>query len=154
MPADPPSEFPESSTEPPRRPQFADFSFKPESCKRRKRRPRHSLGQAEHSIWQFGAGIIPPLALVGLTLAVLGFIRGEILNSPIMQLSVAAICGVTVLGLGTILYGINSSSRRLERKEVWLALLLGVITLLALGSLMMKGRIVRLFSHSTVHQQD
>jgi|GEM_PF-4570464 len=144
---DPPQSEP---ADPSSRPRLDDFKFAKVSTdtggKRRKRRSRHSGGRAEHSIWQFGAGAIPPVALVGLTLAVLGFIRQDFLNAPIMKIGIGVICGVIVIGLATIFYGLNPDSRRLHRREVWLGLILGITTLLALGSMLLKDHIIAMLS--------
>lgn len=96
---------------------------------------------AEHSYWQFGVGAIPPLALIGLTLAVLGIFKPDVLDASVTKLAGLAICGLIVIGLGTIAYGLGPGSRRLERKDVWIAIALGIITLVAFAAVQFRDRI-------------
>lgn len=97
---------------------------------------------AEHSLWQFGAGVVPPAALVGMTLAVLAWIRPDILGSPVINASLLGLTALIIAGLGTILYGLAPGSSRLQRKDVWIALVSGVLTLLMVGATMLKPRLL------------
>ena len=96
---------------------------------------------AEHSWWQFGAGVVPPAALVGMTLAVFAWIRPDVLASPIIQASVFGLFGLILAGVGTILYGLTPGSSRLKRRDVWVALVSGLITLLIIAAAILKPRL-------------
>jgi ABC-type Fe3+-siderophore transport system permease subunit len=133
----------ESPAESRPRPALTEITFKEEGEPRRKRRRnRHSDGKAEHSLWQLGAGIIPPLALIGITLAIFGWVRPDIIRAPIIKVATLGIAALVAAGLGTILFGLRPDSRRLQRRDVWIALISGVLTLIAIGAAMFKDRIV------------
>ena len=124
----PSDDSPEASR---RRPQYAEVNFRPNTTLRKGRKHnRHSHGRPEHSVWQFGAGIVPPAALIGATLAVLALIKPEIIKAPMIRFSLIGITVLVAVGLGTIFYGLRPDSKRLERKEVWIAMIAGFFTLL------------------------
>lgn len=125
-----------------RRPQHIEVDFHPSrSSPKSNSRHRHSHGRAEHSIWQFGAGIVPPAAFIGATLAVLTLIKPEIISSSMVRFSLLGIAALIAIGLGTIFYGLRPGSKRLERKEVWIAMIAGIVTLLLIGFLFLRSRI-------------
>lgn len=125
-----------------RRPQNTEVEFRPQrpSGSSRKRRNRHSDGKPEHSYWQFGAGIVPPFALIGVTLSAFASIRPDVLGAPVVKLSLLGVAGVIAIGLGTIFYGMNPSSRRLTRRDVWIALICGFLTLATITGAMLRSR--------------
>jgi apolipoprotein N-acyltransferase len=106
----------------------------------KKRRHRHSGGKPEHSVWQFGAGIIPPAALIGVTLAAFCWIKPEFSSAPMVRMALLGFAGLIAVGLGTIFYGMRPGSKRLERKEVWIAIVAGFLTLGFIGATVLRGR--------------
>ena len=93
------------------------------SSSRRHRKP------GDRALWQIGAAAAPPVAVLGLALAVFGFLQPAIAVIPLLRSTAYLIVFLCVVSLVLILFDVRPGSTRLRRGKVWLAIALAVVAI-------------------------
>jgi hypothetical protein len=102
------------------------FNRAPSRGSRRHRKP------GDRALWQIGVAAAPPIATIGLALAVFGFLQPAIAVVPLLRSASYLVILLCAASLGLILFNVRPGSTRLRMAKVWVAMVLALLTIPAL----------------------